>query len=129
MVPKPLQNLASKCTNTHNVSIIFVNNTFIWNTRTFWHRKLYMKTCYNSKSLWILTILLVWFFLSHNILIPTVVNLCVRRLNQEYILMTYNLCLTSDFAIPQVKTVLKELKSIRYYGPNKFELNTWRNRI
>ena len=26
--------------------------------------------------------------------------------------MTYNLCLTSDFAIPQVKTVLKELKSI-----------------
>ena len=63
-------------------------------------------------------------FLSHNVLIPTVVSLCVRRLNQEYILMTYNLCLTSDFAIPQVKTVLKESNSIRYYGPNKFELNT-----
>ena len=32
------------------------------NIRTFWHRKLCMKTWYNTKSLWILTFFLVWLF-------------------------------------------------------------------
>ena len=51
-----------KCANTRisvtsvdqNVSIIFVNNTV-------WHRQLFMKTWYSSKSFSILTIFLVWF--------------------------------------------------------------------
>ena len=51
-----------------NVSILFVNDIYTGNIRTFWHRKLYMKPCYCSKSLWILTIFLVW-FLSQNLLI------------------------------------------------------------
>ena len=42
-----------------NVSIVFVNNIYIGNIRAFWHRKLYIKTYYSSKSLWILIIFLV----------------------------------------------------------------------
>ena len=42
-----------------NVSIRFVD---IGNIRTFWHKKLDMKTCYSPKSLWTLAISLVWFF-------------------------------------------------------------------
>ena len=38
-----------------SVSIVFVNNTYIGNIRKFCHRKLYTKTWYSSKSLWILT--------------------------------------------------------------------------
>ena len=47
-----------------SVSIVFVNNTYIGNIRKVCHRKLYMKTWYSSKSLWILTcsIFFAWFF-------------------------------------------------------------------
>ena len=41
-----------------NVSIHFVNKICIENKRTFWHKKLYMKNCYSSKSLWIFAIFL-----------------------------------------------------------------------
>ena len=37
-----------------NVSILFVNNIYIGNIRTVWHRKIYMKIWYSSKSLRIL---------------------------------------------------------------------------
>ena len=33
------------------VLILFVNDIYIGKTRTVWHRKLCMKTCYISKSL------------------------------------------------------------------------------
>ena len=42
-----------------NVSNRFVINMYIENIRTFRHRKLYTKTWYRSKSLWILIIFLV----------------------------------------------------------------------
>ena len=32
------------------------------NIKTLEHRKLYMKTCYNSESLWVLAIFLLWVF-------------------------------------------------------------------
>ena len=32
------------------------------NIRTVWHRKLYMKTWYSSKSVWISSVFLVWLF-------------------------------------------------------------------
>ena len=43
-----------------NVSILFLNNIYIGNIRTVCHRKLYIKK-YSSKSLWILSVFLVWF--------------------------------------------------------------------
>ena len=46
-----------------NASILLVNDIYIYiyieNIKTFWHRKLYMKALYSSKSLWILTIFFV----------------------------------------------------------------------
>ena len=45
-----------------NASVLFVNNIYIRNIRTVCHRKLYIKTWYSLKSLWILLILSVWFF-------------------------------------------------------------------
>ena len=53
-----------------NVLILFVNNTYIGNIRTVWHRKLYMKTWYSSKSLWIFSIFLVLTFWAQNVLMP-----------------------------------------------------------
>ena len=37
-----------------------VNSIQLEGIRTFWHRKLCMKTCYNWKYFWILTFFLVW---------------------------------------------------------------------
>ena len=45
-----------------NVSILLVNNIYIENIRVFWHRKLYIKNWYSSKSLWIQIFFLFWFF-------------------------------------------------------------------
>ena len=44
------------------VLTIFVRNMYDGNIGTFWHRKLYMKIWYSSKSLWIMLIFLVWVF-------------------------------------------------------------------
>ena len=33
-----------------NVSIVFVNNVYIGNIRTVWHRRLYMRTRHSSNS-------------------------------------------------------------------------------
>ena len=40
-----------------NVSKNFLCIIYIGNIKTFWHGKLYMKTCYSSKSLWVLLVL------------------------------------------------------------------------
>lgn len=44
-----------------NFSILLVNNVYIENIRTVCHRKLYIKSWYSSKSLWVFSISLVWF--------------------------------------------------------------------
>ena len=33
------------------ISILFMNNIYLKIFKTIWHKKLYMKICYNSKSL------------------------------------------------------------------------------
>ena len=45
-----------------NVSIVLVNNMYNWNREIFWHKKLCMKTWQSSKSLWIFSFFVVWFF-------------------------------------------------------------------
>ena len=44
-----------------SVSILLMNNMYIGNIKTVWHRKLYIKTWFSSKSLWILSIIIVFF--------------------------------------------------------------------
>ena len=44
--------------------------------RTCWYRKLYMKTCCNSKSLWVLTIFLVWLFELKMFRYPQTIIIC-----------------------------------------------------
>ena len=45
-----------------NVLILLGSTTCYGNIRTFWPRKLCMKTWYSSKSLWFFSTFLVWFF-------------------------------------------------------------------
>ena len=60
MARKYLWILDSKNANMPHTPDIYTPN--IGNIMTFQDRKLYMKTCFNSKSLWIFTISFVWFF-------------------------------------------------------------------
>ena len=46
----------------HNTLLLIYIYIYIESIKTFWRRKLYTKTCYSSKSLWILTIFLISFF-------------------------------------------------------------------
>ena len=55
--------------------VLWIMYRYIGNIRTFWNKKLYMKTCYSSKSLWILTISLVWFFWAQNVSILPSLNI------------------------------------------------------
>ena len=49
-----------------NKSTLLVSNMHNGNIETFWHRKLYIKTWYSLKSLWILLSFLVWFLKAKN---------------------------------------------------------------
>ena len=63
-----------KCFNTvdHNVLILLLSNINNGNIGTFQHRNLCMKSWYNSKSLWILSISLVCSFYAKTALIPPI---------------------------------------------------------
>ena len=54
-----------------NMLIVLLSNIYNGNIARFWHKKLCMKIWYSSKSLWILLICLVYFFLAQNVLIPS----------------------------------------------------------
>ena len=77
-----------------HVSILFVSNIHIENIRTVWHRKLCMKTWYSLRSLWILSIFLVYFFwpkmfqhLQNHILLARIVLLIF--LSRSNVLLTF----------------------------------------
>ena len=55
-----------------------VNSIQLEGIRTFWHRKLCMKTCDNWKYFWILTIFLVWYFFE-----PKCPNICNTYYSQK----------------------------------------------
>ena len=61
--PKFVNTLRPKCVN------FSWSNSYNGNIRTFWHRKLWMKTWYSSKSLWILSIPCMLFW-AQNVWIP-----------------------------------------------------------
>ena len=65
-----------------NVSILFVNNIYIGNISTFWHRKLYLKTCYSSKYLSIIAIFLYYFLIPKCVNTPKSKNVPDRRMCQ-----------------------------------------------
>ena len=59
--------LNSKCANARismssldqRVSNFFMNNIYLKIFKTIWYKKLYVKICYNSKSLWITRLIFV----------------------------------------------------------------------
>ena len=67
---------------SQNVSILFVNNIYIGNISTFWHRKLYLKTCYSSKCLSIIAIFLYYFLIPKCVNTPKPKNVPDRRMCQ-----------------------------------------------
>ena len=97
-----------------NVSIHFVDNLYNVRIRVVWHRILYMKTWYSSKSFWILTIFLVCFWG------PKFLDNMANFYEMEFMKGIFMLV-----KVDEICNILKSLLATGYWSKDKGYVGKW----